>query len=73
MRENWKHFRSRKCLRSLSLACWIKFLHSERKEFDIFLELFKLVPLLEERLMSSSEEDIIAIAEMVGLLVLRSA
>ena len=51
----------------------IKIHHSERMEFGVFLELFKLVPSLEERLMSSSEEDVIAIAEMVCLHVLRSA
>lgn len=41
--------------------------YSERKEFAVFLQLLKLVPSLEDRLMSSSEEEAITIADLVSL------
>lgn len=44
-------------------------MYSERKEFDVFLQLLKLVPSLEERLMSSSEDEVVAIAELVSQIV----
>ena len=40
---------------------------SERKERAVFRELLRLVPSLEDRLMSSSEEEVSAIADLVWL------
>ena len=42
----------------------------ERKEYSVFRELMKMVPNLEDRLMSSSEEGVMAIAELVSTRVL---
>lgn len=39
---------------------------SERKEFTVFLELLKLIPSLENRLMSSDDEEVITIADLVS-------
>lgn len=44
----------------------LKILCSERKEFAVFLELLKLVPSLESCLMSSDEEEVVAIAKLVS-------
>ena len=38
---------------------------SERKEFNIFKELLRMVPGLEARIMESSEEDVMHIGELV--------
>ncbi|KAI6039584.1 hypothetical protein EDC04DRAFT_2867958 [Pisolithus marmoratus] len=40
----------------------------ERKEYSAFQELLKIVPKLEDHLMSSSEEDVMTIAELVMVL-----
>ncbi|KAI6001404.1 hypothetical protein EDD15DRAFT_2124255, partial [Pisolithus albus] len=36
-----------------------------RKEYSVFRELLKIVPNLEDRIMSSSEQDVIAVAELI--------
>ncbi|KIK11563.1 hypothetical protein PISMIDRAFT_122434, partial [Pisolithus microcarpus 441] len=41
----------------------------ERREYSAFRELLKIVPKLEDRLMSSSEEDMMTIAELVSTCV----
>ena len=42
-------------------------IHRERKEYAVFRELLRLVPGLEGRLMESSEEQVIHIADLVRL------
>ncbi|KIK17525.1 hypothetical protein PISMIDRAFT_111237, partial [Pisolithus microcarpus 441] len=42
----------------------------ERKEYSAFWELLKIVPNLEDHIMSSSKQDMIAMAELVSTLVL---
>ena len=42
-------------------------LYSERKEFTVFHGLLRLVPGLEARLMTASEEEVVNVADMVGL------
>jgi hypothetical protein len=44
-------------------------LYRERKEFSVFRDLLKLVPSLEERLMSTDEEGVVSIAELVSRIV----
>lgn len=39
---------------------------SERQEYKVFRELLRAVPGLEARLMESSEEEVIAIADLVS-------
>ena len=43
----------------------------ERKEFEVFRELLRMVPSLEARLMASSEDEVIHIAELVRPIYLR--
>ena len=43
-------------------------LHRERRELRVFRKLLGMIPEFEDRLMSSSEEEIIAIASMVSSL-----
>lgn len=38
----------------------------ERKEYAVFKELLRMIPSLEARLMESSEEAVISIADLVG-------
>lgn len=49
----------------LSIPLLILFL-SERRELKVFQKLLAMIPNFEERLMSSSEEDVMAIASMVN-------
>ena len=41
-------------------------MYREQKEFTVFRELLRMVPGLEARLMESSEEHVIHIADLVG-------
>jgi hypothetical protein len=48
---------------------WLILVIRERRELRIFRMLLKLIPTLEERLMESSEEELMAIASMVRTLL----
>ena len=47
--------------------------HREQKELEVFRELLKMVPALEARLMQSSEEEVINIADLVRRVISAAA
>ena len=66
----WIHFRLRAfatsytCTELTLIPC-----SRERKELQVFHELVKMVPSLEARLVASSEDEVIGIADLVRLLL----
>jgi hypothetical protein len=45
--------------------------HRERREQNVFTSLLKMIPGLEERLMTGSEEEILHIADLVSTTLIR--
>lgn len=49
----------------MALPQILTLLHRERRELRVFKKLLAMIPDFEERLMSSSEEEVMAVASMV--------